>query len=76
MAEFHKAEESREKAEKQRGIADRAYHESLRLTAPEFVDLRRTEVQKEIVQHSPTARTIIMGRERVRINIPPLAGSN
>ena len=40
MVEFQKAEESREKAEKQRGIADRAYRESLGLTAPEFVDLQ------------------------------------
>ena len=29
MVEFQKAEESREKAERQRGIADRAYRESL-----------------------------------------------
>src|SRR5262245_2061188 len=72
MIEFQKAEEAREKAEKQRGIADRAYRESLGLTAPEFVDLRRIEVQKEIVQHSPTALTVIMGLERVGINIPPL----
>ncbi|MDE3219653.1 MAG: SPFH domain-containing protein [Nitrospirota bacterium] len=35
MVEFQKAEESREKAEKQRGIADRAYRESLGLTAPD-----------------------------------------
>lgn len=74
MVEFQKAEESREKAEKQRGIADRAYRESLGLTAPEFVDLRRIEVQKEIVQHSPAALTVIMGLERVGINMPPLAG--
>ncbi|MBI4002013.1 MAG: hypothetical protein HY348_09545 [Nitrospira defluvii] len=74
MVEFQKAEESREKAEKQRGIADRAYRESLGLTAPEFVDLRRIEVQKEIVQHSPSALTVIMGLERVGINMPPLAG--
>lgn len=72
MVEFQKAEESREKAEKQRGIADRAYRESLGLTAPEFVDLRRIEVQKEIVQHSPAALTVIMGLERVGINIPPI----
>jgi len=76
MVEFQKAEESREKAEKQRGIADRAYRESLGLTAPEFVDLRRIEVQKEIVQHSPAALTVIMGLERIGINIPPLAGNN
>jgi len=75
MVEFQKAEESREKAEKQRGIADRAYRESLGLTAPEFVDLRRIEVQKEIVQHAPAALTVIMGLERVGINMPPLAGS-
>jgi regulator of protease activity HflC (stomatin/prohibitin superfamily) len=71
MVEFQKAEESREKAEKQRGIADRAYRESLGLTAPEFVDLRRIEVQKEIVQHSPSALTVIMGLERIGINLPP-----
>jgi hypothetical protein len=29
-------------------------------------------VQKEIVQHAPTALTVIMGLERVGINIPPL----
>jgi hypothetical protein len=72
MVEFQKAEEAREKAEKQRGIADRAYRESVGLTAPEFVDLRRIEVQKEIMQHSPTALTIIMGLERIGINVPPL----
>lgn len=71
MVEFQKAEEAREKAEKQRGIADRAYRESLGLTAPEFVDLRRIEVQKEIVQHSPSALTVIMGLERVGVNLPP-----
>jgi len=65
-------EEAREKAEKQRGIADRAYRESLGLTAPEFVDLRRIEVQKEIVQHSPSALTVIMGLERFGINLPPI----
>lgn len=27
----------------------------------EFVDLRRIEVQKEIVQHSPAVLTVIMG---------------
>ena len=43
------SEEARGKAEKGPGIADRAYRESLGLTAPEFVDLRRIEVQKEIV---------------------------
>jgi hypothetical protein len=73
MVEFEKAEQAREKAEKQRGIADRAYREHLGLTAPEFVDLRRIEVQKEIVQHAPSALTIIMGMERLGINLP--AGS-
>ena len=73
MAEFRKAEEAREQAEKQRGIADRAYRESVGLSAAEFVDLRRIEVQKEIVQHSPTALTIIMGLERTGINMPPSA---
>jgi hypothetical protein len=73
MVEFQKAEEAREKAERQRGIADRAYRESLGLTAPEFVDLRRIEVQKEIVTHAPTSNlTIIMGMEKVGINLPPV----
>lgn len=76
MVEFQKAEEAREKAEKQRGIADRAYREALGLTAPEFVDLRRIEVQKEIVQHSPTALTVIMGLERIGINVPPIASGH
>lgn len=75
MVEFQKAEEAREKAEKQRGIADLAYRESLGLTAPEFVDLRRVEVQKEIVQHSPAALTVIMGLERFGINLPPISTS-
>lgn len=73
MVEFQKAEEMREKAERQRGIADRAYRESLGLTAPEFVDLRRIEVQKEIVSHAPNSNlTIIMGMEKVGINLPPI----
>ena len=59
------SEEARGKAEKVPGIADRAYRESLGLTAPEFVDLRRIKVQKEIVQHSPAALTVIMGLELV-----------
>jgi hypothetical protein len=70
------SEEARGKAEKVPGIADRAYRESLGLTAPDFVDLRRIEGQKEIVQHSPAALTVIMGLELVGINLPPLAGSN
>jgi hypothetical protein len=70
------SEKARGKAEKGPGIADRAYRESLGLTAPEFVDLRRIEVQKEIVQHSPAALTVIMGLELVGINLPPLAGGN
>lgn len=73
MVEFQKAEEMREKAERQRGIADRAYRENLGLTAPEFVDLRRIEVQKEIVSHAPNSNlTIIMGMEKVGINLPPV----
>ena len=76
MVEFQKAEESREKAEKQRGMADRAYRESVGLSAPEFVDLRRSEVQKEIVQHSPAGLTVIMGLERIGINMPPLGAEN
>jgi hypothetical protein len=70
MIEFQKAEEAREKAERQRGIADRAYREHLGLSATEFVDLRRIEVQKEIAQHAPSALTIIMGLERTGINLP------
>jgi len=74
MVEFQKAEEMREKAERQRGIADRAYRESLGLTAPEFVDLRRIEVQKEIVSHAPNSNlTIIMGMEKMGINLPPIS---
>lgn len=76
MAEFQKAEEAREKAEKQRGVADRAYRESLGLSATEFVDLRRIEVQKEIVQHAPTALTVIMGLERTAINLPQFGADN
>src|SRR5688572_13069802 len=75
MIEFQKAEESREKAEKQRGMADRAYREHLGLTAPEFVDLRRIEVQKEIVQHAPSNLTIIMGMEKLGINLPPISAT-
>jgi regulator of protease activity HflC (stomatin/prohibitin superfamily) len=75
MVEFQKAEESREKAEKQRGMADRAYREHLGLTAPEFVDLRRIEVQKEIVQHAPSNLTIIMGMEKLGINLPPISAT-
>ena len=48
-------------------------HRSLRLPTVEFVPLHRIEVQKEIVQHSPTALTVIMGLEHVGINIPPLS---
>jgi regulator of protease activity HflC (stomatin/prohibitin superfamily) len=74
MIEFQKAEEAREKAERQRGLADRAYRAELGLSAPEFVDLRRVEVQKEIVQHAPAALTIIMGMEKVGVNLPPISG--
>ncbi len=75
MVEAQKAEEAREKAEKQRGIADRAYREHLGLTAPEFVDLRRVEVQLEIVKHAPAALTIIMGMEKFGINLPPISAA-
>ncbi len=74
MIEFQKAEEAREKAERQRGIADRAYREHLGLSATEFVDLRRIEVQKEIAQHAPAALTIIMGMDRIGINLPTTGG--
>lgn len=74
MIEFQKAEEAREKAERQRGLADRAYRVELGLSGPEFVDLRRVEVQKEIVQHAPSALTIIMGMEKIGVNLPPISG--
>ena len=74
MIEFQKAEEAREKAERQRGLADRAYRVELGLSGPEFVDLRRVEVQKEIVQHAPAALTIIMGMEKIGVNLPPVSG--
>jgi hypothetical protein len=32
-------------------------------------------VQKEIVQHAPTALTVIMGLERIGINVPPFGAS-
>jgi regulator of protease activity HflC (stomatin/prohibitin superfamily) len=73
MVNFEKAEEAREKAERQRGLADRAFREALGLTAPEFINLRRVEVQKDIVQHAPEALTIIMGMEGAGITLPPLS---
>ena len=36
----------------------------------------RIEAQKKIAQHSPAALTVIMGLERVGINVPPLAGGS
>ncbi len=33
------------------------------------------EVQKEIVQHAPAALTIIMGMERIGINLPPVSAA-
>lgn len=71
MVEFQKAEEAREKAERQRGLADLAFRESLGLTAPEFIELRRVEVQKDIVTHAPESLTIIMGMERFGVTLPP-----
>lgn len=74
MREFEKAETARERAERQRGIADRAYREHLGLTAIEFVDLRRIEVQKEIMNRTqPGSSTLIMGLERIGINLPPIS---
>jgi hypothetical protein len=61
-----------QKAERQRGIADRAYRESLGLTPPEFVDLRRIEAQNEIAQHSPTALTAIYKPRTHRLNMLPM----
>ena len=55
MVELQKTEESREIAEKQRGIADRAYRESLGLTAVEFVDLRRIEYRKKSCNTRPSS---------------------
>jgi regulator of protease activity HflC (stomatin/prohibitin superfamily) len=72
MIEFQKAEEAREKAERQRGLADLAFRESLGLTAPEFIELRRVEVQKDIVTHAPESLTIIMGMERFGVTLPPM----
>jgi regulator of protease activity HflC (stomatin/prohibitin superfamily) len=72
MVNFERAEEARERAERQRGLADRAFREALGLTAPEFIDLRRVEVQKDIVKHAPEALTIIMGMEGAGITLPPL----
>jgi hypothetical protein len=72
MVEFQKAEEAREKAERQRGLADLAFRESLGLTGPEFIELRRVEVQKEIVTHAPESLTIIMGMERFGVTLPPI----
>jgi regulator of protease activity HflC (stomatin/prohibitin superfamily) len=69
MVQFERAEEAREKAERQRGLADLAFREALGLTAPEFIELRRVEVQKEIVTHAPEALTIIMGMERFGVNL-------
>ncbi len=73
MVQFERAEEAREKAERQRGLADLAFREALGLTAPEFIELRRVEVQKEIVTHAPEALTIIMGMERFGVNLPPMS---
>lgn len=70
------SKEFRGKAEKVPSISDWACRELLGLTAPEFVDLCQIEVRKEIVQHPPSTLTVIMGLERVGINIPPLAGGN
>lgn len=73
MEQAQKAEEAREKAERQRGIADRAYREHLGLSAAEFVDLRRIEVQKEMVEHAPDQLNIIMGMEKVGIHKTPVS---
>ncbi len=73
MEKAREAEEAREKAERQRGIADRAYREHLGLSAAEFVDLRRIEVQKEMVEHAPDQLNIIMGMEKVGIHKPPVS---
>jgi regulator of protease activity HflC (stomatin/prohibitin superfamily) len=73
MVQFERAEEAREKAERQRGLADLAFREALGLTAPEFIELRRVEVQKEIVTHAPEALTIIMGMERFGVNLPAMS---
>jgi hypothetical protein len=54
-------------------LADLAFREALGLTAPEFIELRRVEVQKEIVTHAPEALTIIMGMERFGVTLPPMS---
>jgi hypothetical protein len=73
MKAFQLAEEAREGAERQRGLADRAYREQIGLDGPEFVDLRRVEVQREVVEHSPRRFNVIMDLEQSGIHIPPLS---
>ena len=73
MQEFQKAEEARAKAERQRGLADRAYRENVGLTATEFIDLRCVEVQKDMLEHSPKRLTIILELEQTGIHVPPIS---
>jgi hypothetical protein len=44
------------------------------LSGPEFVDLRRVDVQKETIEHSPHRFNVIMNLETAGIHIPPLSG--
>ena len=73
MQEFEKAEEARAKAEGQRGLADLAYREHLGLSGTDYIDLRRVEVQKDLVEHSPRQFNIIMDLEHTGIHIPPIS---
>ena len=70
MVEFQKAEEAREKAEKQRGIADRAYRESISGRRRNLSTFAVSKCRRKLQQHAPTALTVIMGLERVGINMP------
>lgn len=73
MRAFQQAEEAREGAERQRGVADLAYREHLGLSGPEFVDLRRVEVQKEVIEHSPHHFNVIMNLETTGIHLAPIS---
>jgi hypothetical protein len=75
MQEFQKAEEARAQAERQRGLADLAYRQHLGLSETDFIDLRRVEVQKELVEHSATQFNIIMNLEHTGIHIPPISAA-
>ena len=70
MIDFAKAEKAREAAERQRGISDRAYRDSLGMNPDQFLALRRIEVQHDIVKEAPQALTVIMGMDQSPFTIP------